>query len=355
MKKRGFTLIELLVVIAIIALLMGILMPALARVRLIAYRMVCGSNLSGIGKAIMLYAGDAKESYPMPGINAPAMYSSTGYIATWYDQGTISGPSYAYAGGTCGTATIGSVFYLLVRLEDLSVKQFNCKGDVGVKQFTLSAYSASTDDMSKCWDFGFHPSLFNSYSYNMPFAGNGNTTSAACGGGFRVSPNSEASSPLAADRPPTLDKNVDYILGGTTPGGSLPAGVTASTPKARWDATPLAEYQDPDRLYNSFAHQREGQNVLFNDAHVAFETQANVGLDNDNIWQKWPTPSNPASPKPSGGNARRDIQVGGLFPPSPGTAAVNYTAYSDITRWGDDDALLISDYQNAKKTCTGCP
>jgi prepilin-type N-terminal cleavage/methylation domain-containing protein len=53
MKKKGFTLVELLVVIAIIALLMGILMPALARVRQIAFRMVCGTNLSGIGKAML--------------------------------------------------------------------------------------------------------------------------------------------------------------------------------------------------------------------------------------------------------------------------------------------------------------
>ncbi len=57
-KRTGFTLVELLVVIAIIALLMGILMPALAKVRHIAYRMVCANNLGGIGKSMMVYGED---------------------------------------------------------------------------------------------------------------------------------------------------------------------------------------------------------------------------------------------------------------------------------------------------------
>ena len=67
MKKKGFTLVELLVVIAIIALLMGILMPALARVRQLAFRMICGTNLSGIGKAMLLYSNDYQDELPRAG------------------------------------------------------------------------------------------------------------------------------------------------------------------------------------------------------------------------------------------------------------------------------------------------
>lgn len=55
-RKRGFTLIELLVVISIIALLMGILMPALSRARKQAKILVCKSRLKQLGMGIFTYA-----------------------------------------------------------------------------------------------------------------------------------------------------------------------------------------------------------------------------------------------------------------------------------------------------------
>jgi prepilin-type N-terminal cleavage/methylation domain-containing protein/prepilin-type processing-associated H-X9-DG protein len=61
---RGFTLIELLVVIAIIALLMGILMPALQRVRKQARTVYCLSSLKQFGIAMTAYALDNEDFIP---------------------------------------------------------------------------------------------------------------------------------------------------------------------------------------------------------------------------------------------------------------------------------------------------
>ena len=58
MKRSGFTLIELLVVIAIIALLMGILMPALSAARDHGKRMHCASNTRTLSLACIMYAED---------------------------------------------------------------------------------------------------------------------------------------------------------------------------------------------------------------------------------------------------------------------------------------------------------
>jgi len=222
-----------------------------ARTRSVAFRMVCGTNLSGIGKAMLIYANDYDDELPRAG-GRHSIWAAN--IHDWKATNRFKAYN-VKPDGKGGQASISASFYLLVKYAEVQPKSFICTGDAGIKEFKPSSYKARDRELIDLWDFGPEPQKHCSYSYHMPF------------GLYALTTSSDPNLAVAADRNPWIDSPFK---------------------KARdFNAFDPDGSKEAIRAGNTITHATDAQNVLFLDAHVGQEKQSFCGLNDDNIYTYW--------------------------------------------------------------------
>jgi prepilin-type N-terminal cleavage/methylation domain-containing protein len=215
-RLNGFSLIELLVVLGIIGCLMGILLPALEKSRERANDLRCATNLTQIGSALLRYANDNHGYYPRTVHNPAAPVCA----------GTNPASDNPFGPGGPKANDVSAALFLLVRNQGLPIGIF---ADPYTDEMD-AAPDPATDLMSRSNLTDVEKNL--SYSYANPYP-----DAAATARGFRLNNIINAGYALAADKNP-----------GTGAGK------------------------------NSRNHEGRGQNVLYADFHVVWETATDVSL-----------------------------------------------------------------------------
>lgn len=277
MRKRKGTVIETIVVILILVFLLACINPVLKHLRKKSGRVLCSTNLKGLGTGMAVYANDYDGEYPKLGFGPWS--KKLGYR---FDDKSF--PTARYK----GPCTITSSLYMLVREADVSPGSFICtetRPDYRiVKPRKYSRFEGENNnnlDMVELWDFGPDPYKHVSYAYHNPY------------GKFPADHGRPAAFAVAADMSPWFSN------GDIQPpqiGESAPQIIQLTDP-ATWKYGLSLNHQLKERSYS------EGHNILFADGHASHEKQPNVGVNNDNIFTFWSTDKTVTEQDKQGGTA----------------------------------------------------
>jgi prepilin-type N-terminal cleavage/methylation domain-containing protein/prepilin-type processing-associated H-X9-DG protein len=249
-KKTGFTLVELLVVIGIIALLISILLPSLNKARETANRVKCQSNLSQMGKALLLYSNENKGAFPRTKADtaAPTLSFTNGG----------AGDTDPFVSANVPNNSIPGAMFLLIRTQDMTTEVFTCPS--GTAEKDLMNNLAATSRSNFTGDAGL---VIKNVSYSFL---NVYPTTTATGLGYKTFITAFSSDfAIAADLSPGSSTNragADTNLSSAVVGAARSIMIRA----------------------NSKNHDQDGQNVLYADGHAEFQQTALCGTQNDHIY-----------------------------------------------------------------------
>ncbi len=154
-RRRGFTLIELLVVIAIIAILAGMLLPALARAREKARQASCANNLKNLGLACKMYEGDFDKLVPFSGHpNGGWNYPLWWELIDTYIRQLKSGSAPATGVYFCPSSPVkhGDISDYFKRSYGINADYLGWGGPDGVKSPSEVKFPSQTVQVAPVWN-----------------------------------------------------------------------------------------------------------------------------------------------------------------------------------------------------------